>query len=217
MINIILAEDHVLVRKAIRSLFENETDIKVTGEADDAHQLDALIASDTESDIILTELTMPGMDTLAFIEQMKAICPQKKVVFLSTHDNDREIINTIRAGASGYLSKTIDISELLFAIRHIHNNGQYICSNSTKALMKKIDQIAEPASVELKSGIEFSTREIEILTLMGQGYTNYEIADKLFTSKRTIESYRQNLLSKTESRNTASLIKFAMHHGIIKA
>jgi DNA-binding NarL/FixJ family response regulator len=216
MINVILAEDHVLVRKAIKILLENEADITVTGEADNTEQILELLKNNVEADIILTEFNMPGMDAVGIIDQFKQMAPGSKVAFLSVFDDEKHISQAMRAGAKGYMNKTIDVSELLFAVRHIHNNGQYICSFSSMTLLNKMQQMPEINKMEISPNTEFSVREIEILTLMSEGYTNYEIAEKLFTSKRTVENYRQNLLNKTGSRNTAALIKFAIQHGILK-
>jgi DNA-binding NarL/FixJ family response regulator len=216
MINVILAEDHVLVRKAIKILLENEEDITVTGEADNTEQILELLKNKVEADIILTEFNMPGMDAIGIIDQFKQMAPGSKVAFLSVFDDEKHISQAMRAGAKGYMNKTIDVSELLFAVRHIHNNGQYICSFSSMTLLNKMQQMPEISKMEISPNTEFSVREIEILTLMSDGYTNYEIAEKLFTSKRTVENYRQNLLNKTGSRNTAALIKFAIQHGILK-
>lgn len=216
MINVILAEDHVLVRKAIKTLLENESDIRVTGEADNANQILELLKNKVEVDIILTELNMPGMDAIDIVDQLKQIAPQSKVAFLSVFDDEKHISQAMRSGAKGYMNKTIDVSELLFAVRHIYNNGHYICSFSSMTLLNKMQQLPEISRVEISPDTEFSVREVEILTLMAEGYTNYEIAEKLFTSKRTVENYRQNLLNKTGSRNTAALIKFAIQHGVLK-
>lgn len=215
MINVILSEEHVLVRKAIRSLLENEKDISVTGEVDNCDQVLELLKDKVEVDIVIAELNGPIANVPTFIEQLSGVAPKSKVAFLSMFNDEKHIIQAMRAGAKGYLNKTVNVSELLFAIRHIYNNGQYICSFSSMALLNKVYQMPEITPVELDSHTEFSVREIEILKLMGEGYTNYEIADKLFTSKRTVENYRQSLLNKTGSRNTAALTKFAIQHRLI--
>ncbi|WP_345951603.1 response regulator transcription factor [Mucilaginibacter sp. PAMB04274] len=216
MINVILAEDHVLVRKAIKTLLEAEADITVTGEADNGEQVVELIKNKVQADIILAEINMPGMDAMEMLGLLKEMAPNSKIAFLSMMDNEKSILQAIQAGAKGYLNKTIDVFELLFAVRHIYNNGQYICTSSSMALLNKMQQMPQITPVEISPDTEFSVREIEILTLMAEGYTNYEIAEKLFTSKRTVENYRQNMLNKTGSRNTAALIKFAINHGIVK-
>lgn len=215
MINVILAEEHVLVRKAIRSLLESEKDISVTGEVDNCDQVLELLKDTVDVDLVIAELNGPIANVPTFIEKMGEIAPKSKVAFLSMFSDEKHIIQAMRAGAKGYLNKTVNVSELLFAIRHIYNNGQYICSFSSMALLNKVYQMPEITPVELDSHTEFSVREIEILKLMGEGYTNYEIADKLFTSKRTVENYRQSLLNKTGSRNTAALTKFAIQHRLI--
>ncbi|QQL51232.1 response regulator transcription factor [Mucilaginibacter ginkgonis] len=216
MINVILAEDHVIVRKAIRALIDKEKDIQIVGEAEDGNTLLELIKA-VDADIILTEIEMPGLKAVDFTLLMKNKYPKMKIAFLSMHDNERDIMTTIAAGAKGFLSKSVDITELLFALRHISNDGQYICSNSTNTLLNRIRQIPDIAPIALDANLNFSIRDVEILTLMGEGHTNHEIAEKLFTSQRTVESHRQALLNKTGSRNTAALIKFSMTHHIIHA
>lgn len=216
MINVILAENHVLIRKAIKKLLESEPDIRVTGEADNSSQVIELINNKLTVDIILCEHNFENTCDGSFVDQVHALEPNCKIAFLSMDNDEKNIIQAINAGAKGYLNKTIDVHELLFAIRHIYNNGQYICSYSSMALLKKLQQMPDITPIEADTKVEFSVREIEVLMLMADGYTNYEIAERLFTSKRTIENHRQHMLNKTGSRNTAALIKYALKYGIIK-
>jgi len=138
-----------------------------------------------------------------------------QVIILSMLDDERYVMQAFRAGASGYLLKNITADELTFAIRHVHLDGRYICSELSLRFLDRL--IAQPnrRQHEAETGIEFSTRDIEVLTLIANGLTNQEIADKLFTSKRTVEGYRQTLIEKTGARNTAALIRYALKNGLI--
>ena len=122
------------------------------------------------------------------------------------------MIHAFNAGISGYLLKNISAEELLFALSHIHqNDSQYICADLAILMLKQ----AHNSIKADHTSIDFSRREAEVLALIAQGYTNKEIADKLFTSRRTIEGHRQAMINKTKVRNSAELIRFAVKHGLI--
>jgi len=216
MIKILLVEDQAFIRKAVRLLLEKEEDFSVAGEADDFSKVILMLKDGLDVNIIIADVNTPGMNALEFIAQVKNVLPNAKLIFLSSVQNERTVTNIINAGANGFLNKSVDVGELMFAIRHVYNDGQYLCSSVTKLLLDKVSAVPEVTPMEIDHDIEFPSREIEILILMANGYTNYEIAEKLFTSKRTVEGHRQNLLNKTGSRNTAALIKFAIQHGVIK-
>lgn len=216
MINVILLENQVLIRKAIKTLLENEPDIKISGEADDGAQLLDLIKRDVGAYIVLAEMSNPDTADQDLIQNILTLSPESKLAFLTGDASEKKIMQAMTVGARGYLNITININELLFAIRHIHNDGHYICSFSSMALLKKMQQSNDTKPVEISGHTEFTAREIEVLNLMGEGFTNYEIAERLFTSKRAIENNRQHMLNKTGSRNTAALIKYALQYGVIK-
>lgn len=216
MIKILLVEDQAFIRKAVKLLLEKEEDFLVTGEAGDFKKAVSMLKDGLDVDIVIADVSVGGMDATTFIEQAKGVMANIKLIFLSSVQNEKMVSSIINAGANGFLNKAIDVNELMFAIRHVYNDGQYLCSLVTKLLLDKVSAVPEITPMEIDHDIEFPAREVEILILMANGYTNYEIAEKLFTSKRTVEGHRQNLLNKTGSRNTAALIKFAIQHGVIK-
>jgi DNA-binding NarL/FixJ family response regulator len=215
MIQIILAEDHNIVRNGIRSLLEKEKDFEVTGEAVNGTEVLELLKKGITADVVLADMNMPELSGVELTAKLKTTGPDCKIIMLSALDHEKYVIQAFQAGASGYLLKSVSPDELIFAIRHVYSNSQYICSELTTRFLNRLLTIPDPASTELVEGIELSGREIEILSLVAEGYTNQEIADKIFTSKRTIEGHRQALIDKTGSRNTAALIRFAMINGII--
>ncbi|MBB6107597.1 response regulator transcription factor [Mucilaginibacter lappiensis] len=215
MIHIILAEDHHIVRGGIKSLLEKEKDFVITGEATNGADVLDLLNKGTNADIILADMNMPVMGGLELTERIKNDFPQSKVIILSALDHEKYVIKAFQSGASGYLLKSVSPDELIFAIKHTHQHTAYICSELSIRFLNRLLTIPDPVSHENIQDIEFSTREIEILGLIAEGFTNQEIADKLFTSKRTIENHRQTLIDKTNSRNTVALIRFAMLNGII--
>jgi DNA-binding NarL/FixJ family response regulator len=216
MIKILLVEDQAFIRKAVKLLLDKEEDFSVTGEAGNFSQAVSMLKDGLNVNIIIADVNVAGMNAIEFIAEAKSILANVKLIFLSSVQSERTVSNIINAGANGFLNKSIDVTELMFAIRHVYNDGQYLCSSVTKLLLDNFSSVPEVKSMEIDHDIEFPAREIEILILMANGYTNYEIAEKLFTSKRTVEGHRQNLLNKTGSRNTAALIKFAIQYGVIK-
>lgn len=214
MIKVLLAEDHNIVRNGIRSLLDKQPDMTVVGEAINGLEVLQKI-EDTEVDLVLTDINMPHLNGLAMLDEIKGKSPEIKVLFLSMLDHENYVLQAIANGASGYLLKSVSEEEMMFAIRHIIAGNLYICSELTLRLISKFVTIAEEIGKELKVSIDLSKREMEILLLIAEGYTNNEIAEKLFTSRRTVEGHRQNLLEKTGARNTATLIRFAVRNGII--
>jgi DNA-binding NarL/FixJ family response regulator len=215
MIKIILAEDHHVVRDGIKSLLEKEKFFAITGEATNGAEVLAMLENDTEANIVLADMNMPVTGGLELTEQLKNKFPAVKVIVLSALDHEKYVIKAFQVGARGYLLKSISADELIFAIKHVHQYNSYICSELTVRFLNRLLTIPDPVSNKSLHGLEFTGREIEILELVAQGYTNQEIADKLFTSKRTVENHRQTLIDRTASRNTVSLIRFAMLNGII--
>lgn len=216
MIKLLLVENQAFIRKAVKLLLDKEEDFAVVGEAGDFCQSVSMLKDGLDVNIIIADVNVPGMNATDFIAEVKNISANVKLIFLSSVQNERTVSNIMHAGANGFLNKSVDVSELMFAIRHVYNDGQYLCSAVTKLLLDKVSAVPQITAMEIDHDIEFPAREIEILILMANGYTNYEIAEKLFTSKRTVEGHRQNLLNKTGCRNTAALIKFAIQYGVIK-
>jgi DNA-binding NarL/FixJ family response regulator len=215
MINIVLAEDHNIVRSGIISLLEKEPDVRVAGAATNGREVLALLEGGTLADVILADMNMPEMGGIELTAAIKEKYPDCKVVILSALDHEKYVIKAFQAGASGYLLKSVSADELVFAVKHTLLNNLYICSELTSKFLKRLLTIPDPATLHEINDIEFSSKEIEILGLITEGYTNQEIADKLFTGKRTVESQRQALIDKTGSRNTAALVRFAIINGIV--
>jgi DNA-binding NarL/FixJ family response regulator len=215
MIEVVLAEDHNIVRNGIISLLEKEPDIHVAGAATNGREVLDLLESGTHADVILADMNMPEMGGIELTASIKEKYPDCKVIILSALDHEKYVIKAFQAGASGYLLKSVSADELVFAVKHTLLNNLYICSELTSKFLKRLLTIPDPETLQEINDIEFSMKEIEVLGLITEGYTNQEIADKLFTGKRTVESQRQALIDKTGSRNTAALVRFAITNGIV--
>ena len=215
MIKILLAEDHSIVRSGIRFLLEKEPDLSIAAEASNGSDILAMIEKGSQYDVILVDLNLPDMRGIELIKLIKRFAPDKKTIVLSAVDEENSVLEAFSAGAMGYLLKSVQKQELLFAIRHIVSGNRYICSDLTGNMLVRLSQPSVPV---LKSKVEvgLSKREVEVLALIAEGYTNNEIANKLFTSRRTIEGHRKNLIDKTGARNTATLIRFAVTNGLLQ-
>jgi DNA-binding NarL/FixJ family response regulator len=217
MIRIILADDHTILREGIRALLSTEADLTVVGEAANGEALLELLA-DTAADIVLLDLNMPGMDGFAALGRLQQDYPKLSVLILSMLDHEKYVARAIDAGARGYLLKNAASPEIIYAIRTVADGRLFLCSEIGLELVRKItqlqpDKVADPIS---KQPSDLSGRELEVLKLIAEGLTNAEIADTLFTSKRTIETHRQNIIEKTQAKNTAALIKYAVTQGLIE-
>jgi len=210
-----LAEDHKIVRDGLKFILEKEPEFKIVAEVDNGKQVIEAFSTGTQVDVILSDMNMPGMGGQEITHWVNTNHPQVRVIILTALDNEEYVIKTFKSGACGYLLKNISAEELHFAIRHVAAKNQYICSELTMRFVNRLVTMPDHVSTEMQAGLEFSSRELEILTLLADGFTNQEIADKLFTSKRTVEGHRQNLIDKTGVRNTAALIRFAVINGIV--
>jgi DNA-binding NarL/FixJ family response regulator len=215
VINIILADDHLVLRRALKSLLENESDFVVSGEASNGSEVLDLLAKGTPADIIIADLNMPLMTGQLLIESLTSYLDTLKIIVLSALDSEPHVIKAMKAGASGYLLKNVSPTELIFAIRHTNEFGLYLCAELAGRFLNRLIAVPQLVQTTNPLNIEFSDRDVELLRLIAEGYTSQEIAEKLFSSVRTIEKQRLHLINKTESRNTVVLILYAKQHGII--
>ena len=219
MIRIILVEDHLVVRNGIKLLLDTQENIQVIAEVNNGKEVFSYLEEKIIPDIIITDINMPGMDGIELTEKLTEQYPHVKVIVLSMLDNHQHVAQAFEKGAKGYLVKNVSYDELLFAIRHVFNGGRYLCEELAMLLLERVIAQSSMFGVfekdKLLDEIDLSERELEVLQLISDGYTNVEIADKLFLSKRTVEGHRQNLIEKTKVRNSASLIKYAVANGLV--
>ncbi|GAA4196835.1 response regulator transcription factor [Pedobacter jeongneungensis] len=214
MKNIILAEDHKVIRNGLKMLLESTNEYKIVFDANNGQEVIDAIGRGIQADLIVSDIGMPVMDGITMVSALKEQGIQIPVLIISMLEDDSHLYQAIRAGAKGFLTKSVDSDELFFAISRIVNGERYICSGlSVKIVDRVINSTILPGGV--MQGAELSSREIEILQLIGQGLTNIEMADKLFISRRTVEGHRQNLIDKTGAKNTAALMRFAYTKGIL--
>ena len=205
-IRVVFTDDHVFVRDGIKSLLENEANIKVVGEATDG--LEALKVVETEKpDLLILDIRMPNLTGIEVVEKLRAQGNFVKIIMLSMHESEEYVLKSIRAGADGYLLKGSSKEEFLKAVHTVSNGGKYFSGDISSIL---IGQLSNPAAtMESKQSLDedmmITKREKEILKLLLSGKGNKEIAEALDISKRTAEVHRFNLMKKLKVKNLMEL------------
>jgi DNA-binding NarL/FixJ family response regulator len=220
-LKILIADDHKLVRTGIRYTLTVGDNVDFVERIDEVvNGKEALERSKIFSyDVILMDINMPEMDGIKATTAIMRENPLTKIIALSMHSDDFEIRSMIKAGAKGYLLKNTGSEVLADAIRTVMEGGKYYSNEVALKLMEPYN--GEPATEKKaptrldKRKISLTRREIDVLRMIANEYTNDEIAKKFDLSKRTIDSHRQNILSKLQVKNTAGLIKYAIKLGIV--
>lgn len=212
-INIVLVDDHKMFRDGIKSVLSDEKRINICGESGTYDE--ALITiRECKPDIVLTDITLPGKSG---IDLCKAICsefPDIKILMLSMHQDPEFVMNSLKSGASGYLPKETGHEELISAIKKIYAGETYYNHEISQTIIqvfqkKENNEHPDPRTI-------LSKRELEVLKLYAEGYTNTEISEQLFISIRTVESHKTHILQKLNLKSQVDLIKTAIKHQIIK-
>ena len=213
-IRILIVDDHAVVRAGIRLLLDSQPDMEVVGEAQDGREGLAQ-AQKLKPNVILMDITLPDMGGVETTHAIMEACPEVQIVALTMHEDARYFFQMLRAGASGYVVKGADPSELLSAIRAVAQNKAYLFPSLARKLL---DDYLERLEVgeEGDSYAKLTGREREVLKLIGEGYTSREIAGLLFLSMNTVERHRTNIMDKLGMHNKSQLIRFAIRKGLVK-
>jgi len=207
--NILLVDDHNLFRNGLKMLIDNIPGYKVTGEASNGKEFLEKIKTE-EFDIIFLDIEMPDISGINAAKQAMLINRELKIITLTMYGEEEYLDQMVQAGAKGFLLKNSDIQEVKTAIEVVSHGGTYYSQELMQGILKNLRQVKETKVVEC----EFSERESEVLHLICTGLSNQVIGDKLFISKRTVEKHRANLLLKTNSKNTAELVIYAIKNQI---
>jgi len=209
MIKILIADDHTLFRKGLQHILSEYPDPVATDEASNGQEvLDKIWHNDY--DMVLLDITMPGMTGLEALKQLKNDRPKLPVLVLSMHPEEQYAVRVIRAGASGYLRKESAPDELITAIQRISAGRKYI----TSSLAERLADDVEPAT-EKPLHDTLSDREFEVFRMIAAGKTITQIAEALFLNARTISTYRSRILEKMQMKTNADLIHYAIKHQIL--
>ena len=210
-VRILLVDDHQLIIDGLKSLLNDTEGIRVVSNSSNGKSAIELLEV-LDVDVILMDIDMPIMNGLDAAKIIKQKHSSIKIIMLSMHSEKAMIKDLIQIGVDGYLLKNSSKEELINAIVKVSAGGQYFSSDVTLSLL--IDDSSEIRGNSLK-GVNLTNREIEIIKLIAEGYTNKEIGEKLFISHRTVDSHRTNLMKKLEVNNVAGLISYAIKRGIV--
>ncbi len=212
-IKIILADDHRIFRKGLKSLFSEKKNIEVLAEADNGDE--AVEATRKyKPEIVVMDIAMPKMDGIEATRQIRERFPDTEVVILSMHAKKAYIDQVLKAGAKGYVLKDSDEESLLSAIDTVHNGGFYLDSPIADQVLS--DYFKDRSQKEVKRQSDpLSEREKEVLRLLAEGHSNREVADILCISRKTVENHRASIVRKTGIQGQVGLTKYAAHIGLI--
>jgi len=210
---IVIAEDHTILREGLRSLLCSDPEFDVVGEAEDGR--DAIRCVEALSpDLALMDLSMPRMNGLDAIKEIKKQNPEIKIIVLTVHKTEEYILATLQAGADGYLLKDATHSELVMAIKNVLAGKRYLSPGISEKVIE--GYLEGRRTLKTRSSWDTLTqREREILKLIAEGYKNKEVADYLYISLKTVEKHRSNLMRKLDLHNVAALTAFAAEKGLI--
>jgi DNA-binding NarL/FixJ family response regulator len=209
MINVFIADDHALIREGIKKLLSTVSDIKLVGETANPHEISGLLKK-VNCDILILDLSMPGKDGLDVLKEIKSFSPKTKILIMTMLPEDQFAKRTLKAGASGYLTKESAPDELITALRRIASGRKYVSQNLAEKLAQDLDDTADKPVQDL-----LSDREFQVLKMIASGKTQTDIADELSISASTVNTYRSRILEKLDLQTTADLIHFAYQNKLI--
>ena len=210
MINVMLVDDHGLVRKGIRRLLDDVGGIKVVAEAVDGEQAITLVRK-KQPDVILMDVSMPGIGGLEATRKITRSLPDTKIIAVTIHDDAPFPARLLEAGAAGYITKGCDVEEIIKAIQSVHSGNQYITPRVAQKLALSFINNGNKSVTE-----ELTQREMQVMLMIVKGESNKLIATKLCLSPKTTSTYRYRLFEKLGVENDVELTRFAIRHGLIK-
>ncbi len=218
-IRIFIVDDHSVLRAGLKALLEAEPDMHVVGEAEDGPTCLQKVES-AQPDVILLDINLPTMNGLEALKRLHAKVPRSKVLILTMHDDADYLRQALQEGSAGYVLKQAAGDELIMAIRTVHSGGVYLHPQHTLLLLQHtLDQQNDAASTQLSEKEaryqSLSEREAQIFKLVALGYRNHEIAENLFLSVKTVETYKARLMHKLGLRSRVELVRYALELGIL--
>jgi DNA-binding NarL/FixJ family response regulator len=212
IIKVFLADDHALIREGLRSVLEAESDIKVVGTAENGRDTLRQVRQ-LEPDIVIMDISMPGLNGIEATAQLQEAGPSTRVIILSMHHTSEHIFQALKAGAYGYLLKESSGQEIVNAVRKVYSGHRYLSQRIEETVIDAYTQRNQP--VPSAGPLEkLGPREREILQLVVEGKSSSRIAETLFISPKTVETYRSRLMKKLGIKDIPSLVKFAIQHGV---
>jgi two-component system response regulator NreC len=212
-IKLLLVDDHDVVRGGLRMLLASQPDFEIVGEASSGQEAITLVHQE-HPDVVLMDIQMPDMNGIEAAEQITQLYEDVAVLALTMHEDDQYFFEMLRAGAAGYVPKRAAPDELISAIRAVSHGGAYIYPTlAVRLLQDYVQRVDTDEQPLIYDGL--TPREREVLTLIAEGYTNAEIAEKLVISPKTVDRHRENIMSKLDLHSRVELVKYAIRKGLI--
>ena len=211
-LRLLLVDDHQIVRAGLRMLFQAEPDMEIAGEANSGAEAIAAVLA-IHPAVVIMDVAMPGMTGIEATRRIKELSPETAVLALTMHEDEQYFFQMIQAGASGYIPKRAAPDDLVAAVRVVAEGNVFLYASLARFLIR--DMAEQAASGIQQTDDLLSPREREVLTLIAEGHTNREIADKLVISVKTVERHRENIMTKLDLHSRAELVKYARQKGLI--
>ena len=213
-VRILLVDDHALLRAGLRALLEAEPGFQVVGEAGTGEE-GVRLASQTRPDVVVMDLSMPGMGGLEAVRQIAALNQGMRVLVLTMHGEEEHLLPVLEAGGSGYVTKKSADEELIEAIHTVARGDVFLYPSGAKLLLRGLKAKAEPGEEDPLDRL--TEREREVLSFTVEGFSSSEIGKKLFISPKTVDTYRARIMEKLGLRHRSELVRFALRKGLLKA
>lgn len=215
-IKVMLADDHTVLRQGLRSLLTAEPDIEIVGEAENGRQT-VQMAKKCDPEVLIMDIAMPHLNGIEATRQIMKESPGVKILVLSSHSDDEYVHQLTKAGAVGYLLKQTAAHDLITAIRETALGNAYFSPTISKRLADRYRQSFLAGKSPQSEGSQLTSREMEVLQLVAEGYVNKEIAAELSISIKTVEKHRQQVMDKLNIHDVAGLTRFAIARGIVES
>jgi len=211
-INIFIVEDHIIVRDGLRALLLGVKDIKIIGEAASGKVFFEKLTK-VHPDIVILDIGLPDISGIEIAQRLELKHPEIKIIILTANTDENSIVQAVKSGVSGFLSKDTPKDEFIEAIRYVYNGEQYFGDAISKIVYKGYIKTIKGKQPKDKKSLTY--REIEVVKLISEGLSYKEIAEKLFISARTVETHRNNILEKLNLKNNIELVKYAINHKLV--
>lgn len=212
-IQVLLVDDHMVVRIGLRALIDSEPDMQVAGEANNGVEAIEQVRV-LRPDVVVMDIAMPEMDGLEATRRIRSECPNTPVLILTVHAQEKYLFPVLKAGGAGYVLKSTVDTELLDAIRTVARGGAFLYPSATRMLLE--DYLSQMHNLPASDAYEsLSEREREVLKLIALGHTAKEVADKLAISPKTVETYRARIMEKLNLQSRVDLVQYALARGLL--
>lgn len=212
-LRVLIVDDHAVVRQGLRTFLDSEGDIEVVGEAGSGEEAIER-ARELQPDVVLMDLVLPGIDGIEATRRLAEVCPNARILVLTSFDDDDKVFPAIRAGARGYILKDVPAESLGRAIRSVARGEFLLHSAIANKVLEELQYTIRP---EVADAADLTSREIEVLALIAQGHSNKEIAEKLAISIKTVKTHVGNILSKLHMADRTQAALYAVRQGLVSS